>query len=93
MAAWLNALRKRHAKQYATMQHELQELQYFQERKEGYKESIVGDTNREKREKQEEMERLAKEKAEKERIEMLQKRRKTLRENLPEEPSAGDTSN
>jgi hypothetical protein len=86
MAAWLNALRKRHAKQYASMHHELKEAQLFKERKEGYKSSVVSDVQRREREKIEEAERIAKVKAEKERVEMLATRREELRASLPEEP-------
>ena len=86
MAAWLNALRKRHAKQYASMHHELKEAQLFTERKEGYKSSVITDTQRKERERIEEEERIAKEKEEKERAEMLAKRREELRASLPEEP-------
>ena len=65
MAAWLNALRKRHAKQYASMHHELKEAQLFKERTEGYKSSVVSDIQRKEREQKEEEERIAKEQAEK----------------------------
>ena len=91
MAAWLNALRKRHAKQYASMHHELKEAQLFKERTEGYKRSVVSDVQRREREKIEEAERIAKEKAERERIEMLEKRREELRASLPQEPSKDAT--
>lgn len=87
MAAWLNALRKRHAKQYASMHHELKEAQLFKERTEGYKSSVVSDIQRKEREQKEEEERIAKEQAEKERVEMIANRRVELRESIPEEPS------
>jgi hypothetical protein len=86
MAAWLNALRKRHAKQYAAMHHELKEAQLFQERKEGYKSSVMSDVQRREQERIEQEERIAKEKEEKERAEMLKRRREELRELLPQEP-------
>lgn len=86
MAAWLNALRKRHAKQYASMHHELKEAQLFKERTEGYKSSVVSDVQRREREKIEEEERIAKEEAEKERAEIIERRRDELRASLPEEP-------
>ena len=92
MAAWLNALRKRHAKQYAAMHHELKEAQLFKERKEGYKSSIVTDVQRRERERIEEEERIAKEKAEKERADMLARRREELRDSLPEEPGKDVTN-
>ena len=92
MVAWLNALRKRHAKQYASMQLEAKEMKYYKERKEGYKDSIQSDKERQDREKRQEQERLAKEKAERERQEALHQRREMLRESLPDEPSKGDAN-
>ena len=86
MAAWLNALRKRHAKQYNAMLHNLKEAQFYKERKEGYKSSVESDIIRQVKEKKDEEERLAKEEAEKERLAALEERRKELLENLPEEP-------
>ncbi len=82
MAAWLNALRKRHGKQYNGMQSELKEGEYFKERTEGYRESVQSDIERKDREKKEEDERLEKEKAEEERKEAIEKRRKELKESL-----------
>ena len=87
MAAWMNALRKRHAKQYATMQLEAKEEQYFKDRKEGYKDSIQSDKDRKEREKREEAERIAREAAEKEHQKKLTLRRGQLRASLPDEPS------
>jgi len=52
-AAWLNALRKRHVKQYANMQLELRELALLQERTQGYQSSIQGDKEREATERRE----------------------------------------
>lgn len=92
MAAWLNALRKRHAKQYTTMQTELREFELFRERKEGYKDSVKADIENKKREEREEAERKAKEEAEKKRTEELRQRRLTLEENLPDEPDKNDTT-
>ena len=66
MAGWLNALRKRHAKQYKVMQTELKEIEYFKERKEGYKESVKADIKRKEEERVEEEKRLAAEKEEQE---------------------------
>jgi hypothetical protein len=93
MATWLNALRKRHAKQYASMQLQSREAQYFKDRNEGYKESLKSDKEREEREAREEAERIAKEKAEKERQETIKKRREELRDLLTDEPGndAADT--
>jgi glutamate synthase domain-containing protein 2 len=85
MAAWLNALRKRHAKQYSVMQTELKEVQYYQERKEGYKESVQNDIVRKNQEKEEEAKRAAAEKADKEHQEAIAKRRTELKASLPEE--------
>jgi hypothetical protein len=90
MAAWLNALRKRHAKQYSAMQTELKEVQYFQERKDGYRDSVQSDIERKEREKAEEAKRLAEEKAEKDRQETIEKRRKELKSSLPEEDTSGE---
>jgi hypothetical protein len=89
MAKWLNALRKRHAKQYANMQHELKELELFKERSEGYKSSMKDDKKRENEEKMKEEQKLAEEKAAKEREEELQQRREKLLENLDDEPEQG----
>jgi hypothetical protein len=90
MAAWLNALRKRHAKQFAAMHHEQKESQLFRERQEGYKSSIVSDVERRQQEKVEAAAKLAEQEAEKERIAALEERRETLKESLPEEPSKDD---
>jgi hypothetical protein len=88
MASWLNALRKRHKKQYANMQHEIKEMELFQERQRGYKKSILEDTTREVHEKEKEERKLQLEKERQEKELALQERRKELRENLPEEPSS-----
>jgi glutamate synthase domain-containing protein 2 len=90
MAAWLNALRKRHAKQYSVMQTELKEVQYYQERKEGYKESVQNDIVRKNQEKEEEAKRAAAEKADKEYQEAIEKRRTELKSSLPEEATSKD---
>ena len=90
MAAWLNALRKRHAKQYSAMQKELKEMKWYKERKEGYHDSVQSDVKREEREKEEEEKRLADEEAEKERLEALEKRREELKSSLPEEDTSSD---
>lgn len=92
MAAWLNALRKRHAKQYTTMQTEVRELELFQERKQGYKESVKTDVENKKKEAREEAERKALEEAEKKRAEEIRQRRDMLWKSLPEEPGASDTT-
>lgn len=86
MAQWLNELRKRHAKQYASMQLQRRESQLYKERVEGYKGSVQSDVTRQIQEQKEEQERIAKEKAEQERLEALEKRRAELLESLPEEP-------
>ena len=90
MVAWLNSLRKRHAKQYNDMQTALKELEYYKERKEGYKDSVKSDIKRQEQEAQEEAERLAKEKEEKERQEAILKRREELKSSLPEEYTGKD---
>lgn len=91
MAAWLNALRKRHAKQFASMQHELKEVQLHIERQQGYRSSIQDDLKRQEQEKREEEERLAKEAAEQARQEHLKQRRIELKASLPEEPPKEDS--
>ena len=90
MAAWLNAVRKRHLKLYGIMQTELRELELFHERKAGYKESVKADIENKQREEREEAERIARVEAEKKRAEELQQRRKTIEEKLPEEPEKSD---
>lgn len=90
MAAWLNALRKRHAKVYAAMHHELKEAQLFKERKEGYKSSVISDVQRGEQERVEEEQRIAKEQAENERLEMMVRRREELRASLPDEPDTDE---
>ena len=90
MAAWLNALRKRHAKQYATMHTELKELELFHERKQGYKESVKADIEMKEKEEREAAERKAREEAEKKRAEEIRERREIIRDNLPEEPPKSD---
>jgi len=89
MAVWLNTLRKRHAKQYAAMQLEKKEMEYFKERQKGYASSVQSDVQRQEDEKRAEKERRAEEKAEKERLEQLKIRRKELKESLPDEPEQG----
>jgi Skp family chaperone for outer membrane proteins len=89
MAQWLNALRKRHAKQYNSMQSEMKEIQYFKEREEGYRDSVDNDIQRKEKEAKEEAERLAKEKAEIERMATIQKRRADLKSALPPEDKSG----
>ena len=86
MAAWLNALRKRHAKQFAAMHHEQREAKLFQERQEGYKSSIVSDVERREQEAADAAAQLAKDKAEEARVAALEARRAELKESLPEEP-------
>ena len=70
------------------MQTELKEVEYFKERKSGYKESVKSDIERKEREKIEEAARLAKEKEEQERLEAIEKRREELKETLPEEDTS-----
>ena len=93
MASWLNALRKRHKKQYANMQHEIKEMELFQERTKGYKKSILEDTTREQREKEEEERKQQLEEERREKELALQERRKELLANLPEEPSPASGQN
>ena len=90
MTSWLDALRKRHAKQYNSMLTDLKEAQYFKERKEGYSESVKSDKERKRREKEEEAKRLAEEEEEKQRQEAIVKRRLELKESLPAEEKASN---
>jgi Skp family chaperone for outer membrane proteins len=89
MALWLNALRKRHATQYNSMQTEMKEIQYSKEREGGYRESVDNDMKRKEREAKEEAERLIKEEAEIERMVAIQKRREELKSSLPPEDKSG----
>lgn len=91
MAAWLNALRKRHAKQYISMQTELKEISLYKERKAGYKESVKSDVQRKQDEKRLAAELAAKAAEEAARQEVLKKRRQDLLDSLPEEPDASAT--
>lgn len=89
MTKWLNALRKRHAKQYANMQHELKELELFKDRQQGFKSSLDDDRNREVEERLQEQRAAEEETARKEREEEIKERRKELLEALSEEPEKG----
>ena len=89
MTKWLNALRKRHAKQYANMQHELKELELFKDRQSGFKSSLDDDRKREDEERLKEQRAAEEEAARKEREEEVKQRRKELLEALPEEPEKG----
>ena len=89
MAAWLNALRKRHAKEYAGMQHQIREEALAEERAHGYGRSRKDDAEREEREMREAEEAAAREEAEKLRAEEMERRREELLGALPEEPPAG----
>ena len=89
MAAWLNALRKRHAKEYAGMQHQIREEALAEERAHGYGKSRKDDAEREEREVREAEEAAAREEAEKLRAEEMERRREELLGALPEEPPAG----
>ena len=89
MSLWLNTLRKRHAKQYAAMQHHIREARLYTERVRGYVDSQVDDENREMKERQAKAEAKAKEEEEKRRREAMEQRRAELLESLPDEPEAG----
>jgi hypothetical protein len=88
MAAWLNALRKRHAKQYAAMQLDLREQQLHKDRQLGYKGSIQSDLERQERERHEQIKKMEEETAALERQKAILERRQSLQESLPEEPPA-----
>jgi len=93
LAKWLVALRKRHAKQISKMRIELKELQLYRERVLSYRESQVGDIQREVdtlREKEEL--KLKQEEEEQARI-AKEERRQELLESLPAEPpNTGDAN-
>jgi hypothetical protein len=86
MSAWLNALRKRHAKQFGTMQLELRETMFYKDRKEGYIDSMQSDKDKWERERKEKAEQVAKEKVEQAQRDALAKRREKIRASLPDEP-------
>ena len=83
MSSWMNTLRKRHAKQYASMQTDLKELKLYQERKEGYIDSMQSDKERKLKEAKEEAERKAQEIKEAARQAEIDARRVELAESLP----------
>lgn len=90
MASWMNTLRKRHGKQYESMQTDLKELKLYQERKEGYIDSVQSDKERKKKEAQEEAERKAAEEKEAARKAEICARRQELQEGLPEDVKKGN---
>lgn len=85
----MNALRKRHGKQYEVMQTELKELQLYIERQEGYIDSVQSDNDRKLREAQEEAERKAREVKEAARQAEIDARRQELQQSLPEDVKSG----
>ena len=87
MVAWLNALRKRHVKQYASMQLELKEVALMKERTEGYTSSIQSDVQREQKEEEERQEEIKQQQLAQEHMEKIQQRREQLKESLPDEPT------
>ena len=87
MVAWLNALRKRHVKQYASMQLELKEVALMKERTEGYTSSIQSDVQREQKEEEERQEEIKQQQLAQEHMEKIQQRREQLKESLPVEPT------
>ena len=90
MASWMNALRKRHGKQYQSMQTDLNELQLYQERKEGYKGSVQSDNERKLKEAQEAAAQKAKEIKEAARQAEIDARRQELQQSLPEDVKTGN---
>eukprot|EP00562_Extubocellulus_spinifer_P008961 CAMPEP_0178508600 /NCGR_PEP_ID=MMETSP0696-20121128/20839_1 /TAXON_ID=265572 /ORGANISM="Extubocellulus spinifer, Strain CCMP396" /LENGTH=529 /DNA_ID=CAMNT_0020138165 /DNA_START=124 /DNA_END=1713 /DNA_ORIENTATION=- len=89
MSLWLNTLRKRHAKQYAAMQHHIREARLYTERVRGYASSQMDDENREMKERQARAEAKAREEEEARRKEAMEQRRAELLDSLPDEPEAG----
>ncbi|KAL7563832.1 hypothetical protein ACA910_019563 [Epithemia clementina (nom. ined.)] len=92
MAAWMNALRKRHAARYVQMQKEVQELEWHRERQHGYQSSIQSDLKEQERQARES--KLAKQRQEQEeqRRAAMEQRRKQLEQALPKEPDATSSS-
>lgn len=90
MASWMNALRKRHSKQYQSMHTDLNELKLYQERKEGYIDSVQSDNERKLKEAQEEAERKAEEIKEAARQAEIDARRQELQQSLPEDVKNGN---
>lgn len=90
MASWMNSLRKRHGKQYQSMQKDLDELKLYQERKEGYIESAQSDKERKIKEAKEAAERKAEEEKEAARQEEIDARRQELQQSLPEDIKKGN---
>eukprot|EP00531_Pseudo-nitzschia_arenysensis_P001553 CAMPEP_0116141082 /NCGR_PEP_ID=MMETSP0329-20121206/14193_1 /TAXON_ID=697910 /ORGANISM="Pseudo-nitzschia arenysensis, Strain B593" /LENGTH=557 /DNA_ID=CAMNT_0003636243 /DNA_START=195 /DNA_END=1868 /DNA_ORIENTATION=- len=89
MSSWMNALRKRHGKQYVTMQTDLKEMKLYQERKEGYIDSVESDNERKAKEAKEEAERKAQEVKEAARQAEIDARRMELQQSLPEDLKKG----
>lgn len=85
MAAWLNSIRKRHAKHYQKLQKEVEDLAIQKEVKEGVEKSIALDKTREANEAKAEAERKALEEAEAKRAAAVVERRKTFLESLPDD--------
>jgi hypothetical protein len=90
MASWMNALRKRHGKQYQSMQTIYKESQYAVERRDGYIDAVKSDTERKLKEAKEEAERKKKEVKEAARQAGIDARRQELQESLPEDLKSGD---
>jgi len=90
MASWMNALRKRHGKQYQGMQTDLNELELYQERQEGYINSVQSDNERKQKEAEEEAERKAQEIKEAARQAEIDSRRQELQQSLPEDVKKGN---
>jgi hypothetical protein len=89
MAAWLNALRKRHSAQYSVMQKQLQEVEWYKERNEGYVGSVQKDLERKEAERLAEEKRVAQEKEVEEQKQAIQKRRDEFKLSLPNEKDVG----
>lgn len=86
----MNALRKRHGKQYISMQTDLKEMKLYQERKEGYIDSVQSDNERKAKEAKEEAERKAQEVKEAARQAEIDARRMELQQSLPEDLKKGN---
>ena len=90
MSSWMNALRKRHGKQYIQMQTDVKEMKLYQERKEGYIDSVLSDKQRKAKEAKEEAERKAQEVKEAARQAEIDARRIELAQSLPEDVKKGN---
>jgi hypothetical protein len=79
LVQWLKAIKKRYQKLYKTMLDDLRESLLFQERQEGYRDSISSDRDRQERKRKEKEEKARQVRIAKEKEEALSKRRSALK--------------